>query len=89
MKNNRTLQQSNRKPVSSGFKQGVAFKCFVSCIGFNFKHEYAKMSQRADNVKLTILEAIVKRLPRDNTLLPSESLKSLLLEKKGRLGVQL
>ena len=31
----------------------------VVCVGFNFKHDYAKMSQRAENVKLT-LEAIVK-----------------------------
>ena len=29
---NRTLQQSNLKPVSSGFKQGIAFKWVVYCL---------------------------------------------------------
>ena len=30
------------------------------CIGFNFKHEDTKVSQRVENVKLAILEAMVK-----------------------------
>ena len=44
------MQQSNIKPVSSGFKQ-KALGSNKLCIGFNFKHEYAKMSQRTENVK--------------------------------------
>ena len=42
------MQQSNIKPVSSGFKQ-KALRSKKLCIGFNFKHKYAKMSQRAEN----------------------------------------
>ena len=43
IQHNRTLQQSNIKPVSSGFKQGVVFiKTNKLYIAFNFKHEYAK-----------------------------------------------
>ena len=44
------MQQSNIKPVSSGFKQ-KALRSNKLCIGFNFKHEYAKMSQGTENVK--------------------------------------
>ena len=51
----------------------------ILCTGFNFKHEYAKMLQRAENVKLTILEAMVKDRCR----------WSLLLRRKGEIGVQL
>ena len=43
------MQQSNIKPVSSGLKQ-KALRSKKLCIGFNFKHKYAKMSQRAENV---------------------------------------
>ena len=41
------MQQSNIKPVSSGFKQALCSNKL--CKGFNFKHEYAKMSQEAEN----------------------------------------
>ena len=44
------MQQSKIKPVSSGFKQ-KAWSSNKLCIGFNFKHEYAKMSQKTENVK--------------------------------------
>ena len=44
------MQQSNIKPVSSGFKQ-KALRSNMLYIGFNFKLEYAKMSQRTENVK--------------------------------------
>ena len=40
------MQQSKLKPVSSGFKQ-KALRSNKLYIGFNFKHKYAKMSQRA------------------------------------------
>ena len=44
------MQQSNIKPVSSGFKQ-KALRSNKLCIGFNFKHEYAKMSQNGKREK--------------------------------------
>ena len=44
------MQKSNKKPVSSGFKQ-KALRSNKLCIGFNFKREYAKMSERTENVK--------------------------------------
>ena len=43
------MQQFNIKPVSLSFKQ-KALRSKKLCIGFNFKHEYAKMSQRAEDV---------------------------------------
>ena len=42
------MQLSNIKPVSSGFKQ-KALCSNKLCKGFTFKHEYAKMSQRAES----------------------------------------
>ena len=44
------MQQSKIKPVSSGFKQ-KAWRSNKLCIGFNFKRECAKTSQRTENVK--------------------------------------
>ena len=64
IEHNRTIehciQQSKVKPVSSGLNKALHSNNL--CIGFNFKHEYAKMSQgeNAENVKYTILEAMVK-----------------------------
>ena len=55
----RCMQQLNIKPVSSCFKQ-KALCSNKLCIGFNFKHKYAKMSQRADWKTWTILEMMVK-----------------------------
>ena len=46
------------------------------------------MPQRAENVKLTILEAMVKG-HHECPLSPSVSVKSLLLRRKGEIGVQL
>lgn len=44
------MQKSNKKPLSSGFKQ-KALRSNKLCIWFNFKREYAKMSERTENVK--------------------------------------
>ena len=76
---NRTPQQSNIKPVSSGFKEGVAFKLVV-CIGFNFKHEYAKQ-QRCHRGRKAWNEQFWKRWLKATTsaLSPSVSMKSLVV----------
>ena len=84
IEHNRTLKQSNIKPVSSGFKQ-KALSSNKLCIGFNFKHEYAKMSQRADRKTQTVLETIMVKGYHECPLSPSVSVITSLLRRKGEI----
>ena len=94
IEHNRTLKQSNIiehcmqqsiiKPVSSGFKQ-KALSSNKLCIGFSFKHEYAKMSQRADRKKQTVLETRMVKGYHECPLSPSVSVITLLLRRKGEI----
>ena len=52
---NWTLQQLNLKPASSGFKQALhSNELYIAWLQFQIR--VRKMSQRVENVKLTILE---------------------------------
>ena len=74
------MQQSKIEAVSSGFKQ-KALRSNTLFIGFNFKHEYAKMSQRADQKTRTVLKTMVKGY-HECPLSPSVSAISSLLIRK-------
>ena len=76
------MQQSNIKPVSSGFKQ-KALCSNKLCNGFTFKHEYTKMSQRAENAN-KFLEMMVKGY-HECPLSLSVSVKSLFVRRKGNI----